>query len=74
MKVMKSGGFLNLIEFSRRETFRGVDHDCFCKLQLATKLKSMELAQALCPFGVWVTNLSMKHGSLFCFVLFCVSC
>jgi hypothetical protein len=38
---MKSGGFLNVIEFSRRETFRGVDHDVFCKLQLATKLKSI---------------------------------
>jgi hypothetical protein len=34
----------------------------------------MELAQALCPFGVWVTNLSMKHGSLFCFVLFYFLC
>ncbi len=50
---MKRGGFLNLIEFSRRETSRGVDQICFFKLQLATKFKSMELAQALCPFGVW---------------------
>jgi len=71
---MKRSGFLHLIEFSRRETSRGVDQDLFSKLQLATKLKSMELAQALCPFGVRVTNLSIKHGSLFCFVLFCVSC
>jgi hypothetical protein len=62
---MKSGGFLNLIEFSRSETFRRVNHDFFCKFKLVTKLKSMELAQALCPFGVWVTNLSMKHGNLF---------
>jgi hypothetical protein len=71
---MKRGGFLNRIESSRRETSRGINHDFFYKLQLATKLKSMELAQALCPFGVWVTNPSMKHGSLICFVLFFVSC
>ncbi len=29
VKVMKSGGFLNLIEFSKNETSRGVDHDLF---------------------------------------------
>ncbi len=57
VKVMKSGGGTSL-DFNGGEASIGVDCDILFKSFLVTKLEKVEPTEVMCPFGIFVIDIT----------------